>query len=158
MAALSSSVTSFRWSTVYLHSPPSFPTGLMGLMWRVGESCCSLLASPVNESAYGWGSGSFSWWDIAPVHNSSSDQLVLFFNSQQPHSGRIFWESKQGRQLFRVLLLQSSYISIQLSSAPTGVLPPEVVYDKDSRNIQTSHNGVLLPLLPWWSHFGLHYN
>jgi len=65
---------------------------------------------------------------LPPVHNSSSDRLVLFFNSQQLHNRRILWEIKQGKQLLRVLHLQSSYTE----SIPFGVLPPKLVFAKDS--------------------------
>ena len=65
MAAFSGSVTSFRprQPTVSLHSPLDFRTGHMGLL--KGER--SPLGSPVNESAYGWESGSLSWCDAGAL-------------------------------------------------------------------------------------------
>jgi len=85
---------------------------------------------------------------LSLVHHCGRDWHLLFFNTQQPHNGRILQETRQNGQLFNFFRLQSSYA--KSLSIPLWVLEipsPKIVYPKDARSLEASYNGVLLPLV-----------
>jgi len=103
-----------------------------------------------------------SWWMVSailsPVHRCGRNWHLLFFNPQQPHNGRVLWETRQNGQLFNFFRLQSSYakgppIPLWVLEIPS----PQIVYPKDARSLRDSYNGVLLPVLPSEAHFSLQY-
>lgn len=84
------------------------------------------------------------------------------FNPQQSYNRRVLQETKQGKQRVDVLLSQlvngcypkSPLVHFWVFKIPS----PEAVCTKDAQSTWASHNGVLLPVLPCWTHFSVYYS
>lgn len=73
---------------------------------------------------------------LQPVHHHGGTWNILLLDTQQPHSRRIIWKARQGKQLFNTLYIHCGYTKGPL--VPFWVLEvssSEVVYTKDAQSV-----------------------